>query len=282
MADTLTAQLNGLFPKIYDKAILVARAQNVMLQLVTVFDDRQDIADRIFKSRSGVTAIDIAENADIPSTTFTTAADATITPNEIAAQYVLSDRVVRTDPDIWMDAGEDLGNGMAEKIDRDLTGVFSGFTGGSTGGAGVTPTYGHIAAARSLLRAQGIAGPYWCVLHEYVQFTLSSSVSLEQAMKNTPEVIREELAQKWYIGTLWGDTHFITTPHIPVNGNGDAVCGLFPQMAIAYDSRKEPYLEPFRSPKGRKTELNMVADRAYGLAHPARGAKMTFAAPTPA
>lgn len=280
MADTLTAQLAGLYPKIYDRSLLALRAEAVIAQTARDYTDRQDVADRIFSTRSGATAASVAENADIPSTTLSKSADATLTPGEVAAQYVLHDRVVRTDPDIWQDAGDDLGLAMGQKIDKDLASAFSSFT-LTVGNAGVTPAFARLFAAQAKLKAAGVTGPYWCVIHEYVWFTLSQSVSLEVSMKNTPEVLREQLAANYYVGSL-GNFHILTSANITIDGSDDSVGAMYPSMALALDTRKAPYLEPFRSPKGRKTELNEVADYAYGAAHPDRGCKITLDTQVPA
>ncbi len=280
MADTLSAQLAGLYPKAYDQSILVLRAEAIVRQTCRDYTDRQGVEDRIFSSRSGATAASVAENADLSSTTLTKAADATLTPGEVGAQYVLHDRTVRTDENIWVDAGDDLGLAMAQKIDTDLTSTYTNFT-QSIGTAGTAPTFARLFAAQAKLKHAGVSGPFWCVLHEYVWFTLSQSVSLEQTMKNTPEVLREELAGNYYVGSL-GNFHILTSSNITIDGSDDSINAMYPSMALAFDIRKAPYMEPFRSPKGRKTELNMVADYAFGVAHPAHGCKITLDTQVPA
>lgn len=280
MADTLTAQLAGLYPKIYDQSILALRAEAVIMQTARKYTDKIDVADRIFSSRSGATAASVAENADLSSTTLTKSADATLTPGEVGAQYVLHDRVVRTDPNIWVDAGDDLGLAMSQKIDQDLASTFSAFT-LAVGAAGTTPAFARLFAAQAKLKNAGVQGPYWCVIHEFVWFTLSQSVSLEQSMKNTPEVMKEQLAGNYYVGSL-GNFHILVSSNITIDINDDSIGAMYPTMALAFDVRKAPYLEPFRSPKGRKTELNEVADYAFGVAHPAHGCKITLDTQVPA
>lgn len=281
MADTTSTNLAGLFAKVYEDTRLVARAANVMPNVVSVMSERQGIEDRIFSQHAEATAAAVAEGTDLAPTTLTKAATATLTPGEVGAQYTITDRARRTDPAIWAKAAKSLGNAMGEKLDKDLCSSFASFTGGSVGTAGgATPnTFRHLFAGKSILDAAGLGGDYFAVLHTYQWFQMGNSVSLEQSLKNTPEVIRDELARKWYVGSVAG-IHILVTPHVPIATN-DATGGLFPSEALALDIRSPMTIEPFRSPKGRKTELNLVMDYAYGAAYPAYGVKIVGQATTP-
>jgi len=280
MADTLSAQLAGLYPLIYDQSLLALRAEAAIMQTARMYTDKIDVASRTFSSRSGATAASVAEGADLTSTTLTKSSDAVITPGEVGAQYILHDLAVRTDPTIWVDAGDDLGLAMAQKIDTDLGSTFSAFTmsigtAGAVLDGGTAPAFARLFAAQAKLKNAGVAGPFWCTMHEYVWYTLSQSVSLEASIKNTPEVMREALASDYYVGSL-GNFHMVTSSNIAIDVNNNSIGAMYPSSSLVHDQRTAPYIEPFRSPKGRKTELNEVAHYAYGVAHPARGCKITL------
>lgn len=282
MADTRTSDFASLFPTAYEDTILVARAQMLLLNTAQVHTDRTGIEDRVFSKHAQVTAAAVAENADLAPTTFSKASVATLTPGEVGAQVVLTDRARRTDPNAYANAIEELGGAMGSKIDKDLGAAFANFTGGSVGTAGgATPTtFRHLAAAEAILRANGFLGDLWAVLHVYQAFELKDSVSLQQSMKNTPEVIRDELARTGYIGSI-GRMHIIESTSVPV-ASGDATGAVYTSRALGFDSRQGVELEPFRSPKGRKWELNIVGDYAAGVQYPNEGVKVIGKAATPA
>ncbi|MCW2922258.1 MAG: hypothetical protein JWL76_2132 [Thermoleophilia bacterium] len=282
MADTTVSTFNSLFPTAYEDTILVARAEMLLLNTAQVHTDRTGIEGRVFSKHAQVTAAAVAENADLAPTTFGKSSVATLTPGEIGAQVVLTDRSQRTDPNAYTNAIEELGGAMGSKIDIDLGAAFANFTGGSVGTAGgATPTtFRHLMAAEAILRANGYRGDLWAVLHVYQAFELKQSVSLEASMKNTPEVIRDELARSGYIGSI-GRMHILESTSVPIATN-DATGAVYTSRALGFDSRSPVELEPFRSPKGRKWELNMVGDYAAGVQYPAEGVKVIGKAITPA
>ena len=282
MADTATSAFNSLFPTAYEDTILVARAQMVLLNTAQVHTDRTGIEDRVFSRHAAVTAAAVAEGTDLAPTTFGKSSVATLTPGEVGAQVVLTDRARRTDPNAYSNAIQELGGAMGTKIDKDLGAAFANFTGGSVGTAGgATPTtFRHLFAAEAILRAAGYVGELWAVLHTYQAFELMTSVSLEAAMKNTPEAIRDELARNFYIGSI-GRMHIVHSANVPVS-SGDATGAVYTSRALGFDSRNGVELEPFRSPKGRKWELNIVGDYAAGVQYPAEGVKVIGKAATPA
>jgi hypothetical protein len=98
MAVTQVSDLNGLFNLIYEGALFVAREQNLMAQLV---DNRSATGwmARKITIRPQVSAVSVEETEDFNSpTTFGAALKATLTPGEVIAQGVLTDRDMETDP----------------------------------------------------------------------------------------------------------------------------------------------------------------------------------------
>lgn len=281
MADTTVSAFNSLYPLAYEDSILYARAEMLILQTAQIHTDRQGVESRTFSRRAQVTAAAVAENVDLAPTTFGKASTAVLTPGEVGAQVVLTDRSTRTDPNAYTAAVEELGGAMGTKIDIDLGASFANFTGGTVGTAGgATPTtYRHLMAAEAILRGKGYRGDLWAVLHINQAFLLKQGISLEASMKNTPEVIKDELARSGYVGSI-GRLHILESANVPVATN-DATGAVYTSRALGFDSRDGFDLEPFRSPKGRKWELNMVGDYAAGVQYPDEGVKVVGQATAP-
>ena len=172
MAVTAVADLNGLFNTIYERALFVAREANLMSNLVTN-KSATGWMDRNISIRPQVSAVSVGETEDFNSpTTFGKSTLATLTPGEIAAQVVLTDRDMETDPDgARTDAEFEMGMAMATKIDVDLLSTFSSFATDKGDGANTTATFAKFAAGCSVVRnvTKGSDGNPIAVLHPYHQ-----------------------------------------------------------------------------------------------------------------
>lgn len=286
MADTTSSALSSLYPLVYEPSELALRAATPILESVTQYDDMlgKGIATRTMSQMALVTAAAVAENADLSSTTYTKSSTATLTPAEAGAQIVLTDRAVDTDQNLAGNAGKELGRAVGTKVDADIAALFSSFTGGTVGASNAALTFQKLFAGREILRNAGVYDDLWAVIHPYQWFALANSVSLEQTIKNTPEVVREELVRDFYMGSIAG-MHILMDSNIALAGNGgtqNAVGGIYPSMSMAFDVRRSYKVEEFRSPKGRKTEFNASIDYAVGVAYPARGVQVASLAVTPA
>jgi hypothetical protein len=287
MADTTSTSLNSLFATMYEDSVLAARENSPLSAIAGVYTDRQGIEARVFSERAKLSAGAIAEGVDLAASTFSKASTATLTPGEVGAQGVITDRAFRTDPRIRAELAIELGNAMAVKVDGDLAASMTAFTGATLGSntTAVALTFQKLMAAQAILIQAGVVGPFYAAIHPYSYFEMANSVSLEQTLKNTPEAIKDELARKYYIGTLGPDLHLVMSPHQPLANDGGAVQyatnAVFPSMALALDWRDPTHIEPFRSPKGRKWEVNIVGDYAAGVAYPARGVKIYSKAVVP-
>ena len=136
MAISKVSDLNSLFSDIFEDAIFIAREQNLMTNLVRNFSARGWM-DRKLSDYPEIVAETVAEAEDFSNpTTFDKTLRATLTPAEVMAQVVLTDRRIETDPqDARRDASSELGNAIATKIDKDILGEFTNITSG-VGSAG--------------------------------------------------------------------------------------------------------------------------------------------------
>ena len=170
MAVTQLSDLNSLFYTIYERAMFVAREANLMTGLITN-KSATGWMDRNVSIRPQVSAVSVGETEDFNSpTTFGKSTLATLSPGEIAAQVVLTDRDMETDPDgARADAEMELGMSVATKIDTDLIGTFTSFATDKGTGAGSAATFSSWAAGVAVVNnvTKRSDGGAVSVLHPY-------------------------------------------------------------------------------------------------------------------
>ena len=285
MAGTATSvsSLNSQWvTTVFEDAMTVFRANNVMSNLVTYFADRGDDANRTLPVYNQLTAGSIAETTDISSESEHTKTGLTsLTPHEAYVFAFLTDRRRDTDPqNAQAELSQELGAALADKVETDLLGTFTSFTGGtiSTGG-GTAMTWGHLFAARTALKASKVPGPYIAVIHENSWHQLAKAVSPANAtISNTSESLRDAVKSNWYVGTF-GDLSIFTTANITA---GTLVTqGVFNPQAAAIDWRRAPRLETQRDASRRGTEFVLTGHYGAGAWRPLAGCQLKSDAQAP-
>jgi len=281
MAYSKVSDLNSLFNSIYEDALFVAREQNLMTQLVTNYSARGWMS-RYISIYPEVSAETVAEGEDFSNpTTFNKTTEATLTPGEVMAQIVLTDRRIETDPDdARRDASLELGNAIGTKIDTDLVGNFSSFTAG-VGTAGNSLTLDNVAAGLSKLRNANAPNPIYVVLHPYGWHDIWNELGTPAAHYAFQGEVANEALRSFFVGS-WLNVQWFTSSNISVDDSDDAVGAIFNPQALAFDSRKAPLMEPERDASLRAWELNMSAGYAHGVRRDAFGQSITHDATAPA
>lgn len=281
MAITQLTSLNSLFNTLYEDALFVAREANIMTNLVTSYS-ATGWMNRVIPTRPQISAVGVADGVDFASpTTFGRTTLATLTPGEVIAQVVLTDQDIDTDPDdARRDAAIELGNAVATKIDTDLVGDFSSFTTDVGPGAGQSATISDFAAGIAILRNAKAPNPIYVVAHPFHWhdvWILLGQPGANQALLGdvANQALRDYFVGRW-VNVLW-----FTNANIAIDGNDDAISGLFNPGALAFDSRRAPRLEPERDASLRAWELNMTAGYAHGVRRDTFGVKYTADATTP-
>jgi hypothetical protein len=267
---------------IFEAAILVARDNNVMSGLVLGFNDRTGLAVRQNSQYGGATINTVAETDDLTSQAFTPSSLATLTPAEAAGQYFLTDSRVESDPfAVRTDAATDLGQAMATKIETDLIGNFTSFTGGTVGAAGSSLSMGYITAAESILKANKAPYPYFLVVHPYQYQPFGKTLTVAQTASNAAPSLLEAVQNMFFVQRL-GGIYVFTSANVDASGTTTTYGGLFSRSALAIDMRRAPRLEPERDASRRGWELNMSAVYGHGVWRPDFGVAMlcTGAVPT--
>jgi hypothetical protein len=170
---------------------------------------------------------------------------------------------------------------IAKKVNSDLLGDLASMTGGTVGSAGTTITWGHVyaALAQAEVATKQTVDRYNLVLHTYQWHQLAKAAAVASTVTNAPE-FQDNIMRNWYVGSVGPMDIFVTTD-LTIDGSGDATGGLFPRVAVAYDGRRAPRLEPERDASRRGWELNMTHVYAHGVWRPAFGIVMTFDCATP-
>jgi len=275
------ADLNSYFNNIYEDAVFAARESTLATRLVTVFTDGAGDQTRTLPQYAQVTYASVAETEDFSNPTqFSKSALATLTPGEVMAQIILTDRRIETDPDnARADATQELGVAAAQKVDTDIFGNFSSLTCGTAGASGSTMTWGYFFAAASILRGNNIPGPWYAVLHPYHWHDLGVAVAPGTTVTNSPG-FQDEVLRRWYVGSVAGIDIFYSN-NVPTSST-DAYSAIFNPRALAYDLRRDYRLEPERDASKRAWELNATMLYAHGVWRPTWGVQIIADITTPA
>ena len=283
MAVTTVSDLNGLFNTIYERALFVARERNLMTSLVDV-RGAQGWMNRNVSIRPQVSAVSVAETQDYSNpTTFGKSTKATLTPGEVIAQVVLTDRDQETDPDgARNDASIELGAAIATKIDVDLLALFASFTTDKGTGAGNSATIASAAAAIAVLTNNKAFqyGPPVAVWHPYHYHDLWLELGKPAATYPNADAMTAEALREYFVGDFLGITHY-RSANIAVDGNADAISGVFNRAALMLDVRRAARMEAERDASARAWELNITAGYAVGVVRDEFGVKYTADATTP-
>ncbi|WWT39941.1 major capsid protein [Microcystis phage Mae-JY09] len=273
---------------IYDDAMFVVRETVTVLPWVTTFNDRSGLASRSSSEYNSATMNVVGEADDLTSQAFTPSVIATLTPFERAAQFLITDSRVESDPwdSIQTDASRELGASMANTMDTDLVTNFTSLTGGTVGAAGSAMTWGYLAAAVAILRGTNVPGPYYAVLHPYQALDLANAAAnMAGAVAFGGDATQDAAARGGILtglGAPLGLSGITISANIDIDGSDDAVGAVFNPMAMAMDMRRAPRLEPQRDASRRSTELNLSAVYAHGVWRPKFGVQIKSDASLPA
>jgi hypothetical protein len=283
MAVTKITDLSGLFNEIYEDAVFVARDNNLMSQLVTVFPRQSGYADRNVGIWAQSEVLEVGDGVDfVTNKKFSQSLKASFTPTEKMAQFIVTDAMVETAQgrqQTRIDAANELGFGMAEKIDKDLLEVFADFD-VSKGSAGSAATIAHFAAAQAVIRKNKARGQVTNVLHPYHWYDLWVELGQPVATKVLLGDVANQALMDYFVSMYNGGIWYISD-NIEIDASDDAISGVFVREALALDPRKEVNFEDERDASLRGWELNVHAGYAVGTLWADRGAKVTADATEP-
>lgn|SRR5512138_128907 len=268
------ASMSALVNPIWQEAMLTLSEQSIMPALVRRFSDTNSSTPRQWAQYTGGTIQSVAETADLAAQTFTPAAAGTLTPSQLGIAYFLTDQRIASDPfGAQRDAGQDLGRVVAEKVDTDLVGLFTSFTGGTVGTAGGTLTWANVQRASAYLKAAFAPAPYKMVMRPEHWYYLTSAASGIPTLLQS-QTLMDQYGRNFYQAS-WAGIDFFVDANIATGTAAKA--GMFSTEAIAFDMRRALRIEPQRdaSRGGGGYELNATIIYAKGVYRPTFGCLCT-------
>lgn len=274
MAASTTATLDDLFSNIIKEAIFTAQEQSLVRNLVTVYDISGESGKTVqVPVYPEIAASALTEGTDLSSTTVSTTSK-TISVGEVGVQAVLTDLAARSaQGDTAGDMGRLLGEAVAKKMDTDLIGLFSGFSGGF-GAAGTEITVADIFKAAARLRAANATGQMAAVIHPYQAYQLKSNLTNAFANPNGGD-LQNEAMRNGYVGSIAG-VDVYESANISVDGSDDSVGAVFVPNALGLAIKWDVNIEPQRDASLRGWELNATACYGVGELVDAYGQSLTF------
>lgn len=232
MAGSTTTTLNDLLPAITAEAMFVANERSIMRGLVKNYaipaSNGKTITVPIYPTQ---TAAGLTEGDEVSNTEISTNG-VTLTVSTVAVRTMITDLVrASAASNVVADVGRLFGEAIAKKIDTDLIGLFSGFSGG-VGAADAALSAATIARAIATLRANAVPqDALACVVNPYVAYDLKASLTNTFANPNAG-IIQNEAMQTGYVGTLFGVPIF-ESANLANNGTtGDYVGAVFHRDAL--------------------------------------------------
>lgn len=268
MAGSTTTTLNDLLPSIVAEAMFVANERSIMRGLVKNYSlsagQGKTVTVPIYPQ---ISAAAITEG-DIVTNTAVSTSGVTLTVATNAIRTMVSDlSVASSASNVVADLGRLFGEGIARKIDKDLTALFAGFSAG-TGDYSGAITAEAIFTAAAKLRGQGIdpAGMV-CVLHPEIAFDLKKALTTSGSVAFTAGGVFGDAANQamvqGYVGQLAG-VPIYETSNIDYDTNaGDFPGAVFHRDALGLAMIGDVTIETARRIDYLSTEV--VAACHYGV-----------------
>jgi hypothetical protein len=270
--ETTTTTLNDLFTNIIAQARFTAEEQSLMLGLVTQYNIGNQAGTTIQVPKyPAVTAGDLTEGTDMGATEVSTSS-VSVAVGEVGAQVVLTDLAAMGAGNPADELGTVLGNAIATKIDKDLIGLFSGFS-GALGAAGSELTVADLFKAAATLRANKVTGSMAAVVHPFQAYQLKAGLTNTFANPNGGD-LQNEAMRSGYVGTIAGIDVY-ESANVSIDGSDDAVAAVFAPEALAIAIKRDFNLEVQRDASLRANELNATAVYGVGELDDSFGVKIT-------
>jgi N4-gp56 family major capsid protein len=267
MAGSTTTTLNDLLPSIVAEAMFVANERSIMRGLVKNYalaaGQGKTVTVPVYPQ---VSAAAITEG-DIVSNTAVSTGGVTLTVATNAIRTMVSDlSVAASASNVVADLGRLFGEGIARKIDKDLTALFAGFSAGKGDYTGQI-TAADIFESVAKLRGAGVAPEGMvCVLHPEIAYDLKKALTTNG---NTAFVAgafgptANEAMQMGYVGMLAGVPVYETS-NIDYDTNaGDFPGAVFHRDALGLAMIGDVQIETARRIDYLSTEI--VASCHYGV-----------------
>ena len=261
ISGTNSTTLDDLFVNIVAQARFTAEEQSLMLGLVTQYNIAGQAGKTVQIPKYPAITAAALEEGTAPSDTDVSTSSVTVTCSEVGNSVLLTDLAAMGAGNPADELGTVLGNAIATKIDKDLIALFSSFSVGF-GAAAAEITVADLFKAAATLRANKVTGSMAAVVHPYQAYALKAGLTNTFANPNGGD-LQNEAMRNGYVGSIAGIDVY-ESANVSIDGNDDAVAGVFAPEALAIALKSEFNLETQRNATRRGTEL--VATAVYGVA----------------
>lgn len=269
MAGSTTTTLNDLLPSIVAEAMFVANERSIMRGLVKNYTlsagQGKTVTVPIYPQ---ISAAAITEG-DIVGNTAVSTSGATLTVATNAIRTMVSDlSIASSSSNVVADLGRLFGEGIARKMDKDLTALFAAFSAGKGDYSGVI-TAADIFESVAKLRGQGVAPEgIVCVLHPEIAYDLKKALTTGGSTAGFSggygvSDVANEAMRMGYVGMLAGVPVYETS-NIDYDTNaGDFPGAVFHRDALGLALIGDVQIETARRIDYLSTEI--VASAHYGV-----------------
>lgn len=269
-----TTQNAELFNNLIVEAQMAAYEQSVARQVATIFDVPTGSGTTVqVPVWDAVSADTLVEGT--PATKKTTDTNAvTMALGEIGVYHQVTDFLRDSAfSNVAAQLGDASGRAIAEKMDANLFGLFSGLTGEAGPGAGAELTVEHIMKGVAVLRGRKVTGPFYAVVTPAQAYNLKKALTATTAYTANTNV-GNSILSNYFVATIAGVT-IIESPLLAVDGGDDAVGAVFTPAALGHGMRGTLTYEATRQAQNRATDLMVTAVAGQALIRPAFGIKLT-------
>ena len=267
MAGSTTTTLNDLLPSIVAEAMFVANERSIMRGLVKNYTlsagQGKTVTVPVYPQ---VSAAAITEG-DLVTNTAISTSGVTLTVATNAIRTMVSDlSVASSASNVVADLGRLFGEGIARKIDKDLTALFAGFSAGK-GDYTTAITAADIFESVAKLRGAGVdAANIVCVLHPEIAYDLKKALTTNGNTAFTAGAFGDAANQAMingYVGMLAGVPVFETS-----NIDYDTTAGDFPGAVFHRDALGLALIGDVQIETARRIDYlstEIVASAHYGV-----------------
>ena len=270
--ETTSSTISELYTEIVAEALFVASEQSIMRGLVrnyTIAGGGKSVEVPIY---STVSAAAVSEASDL-SNTAVNPSSVTITASEVGVMTTLTDLARNSaSRNVAADIGRLFGEGIATKIDSDLSALFTGFSTEKGPGAGSELTVQDLFECAAELKTNNAPGPYFGVFHPKQIFNVKKSLTNTFVGRDTE--LSNEAMRSGFVGNIAGIQIFESS-NISVDGSDDSIGAVFSQDALGLAMMQDLKIETQRDASLRADEIVATAVFGVGELHDSYGVKLT-------
>ena len=268
MATTYTSDITGLYSNIVQSALYTLNEQTIIRPVVRNYDmtGTPGLTAQV-PIYPALSAAAVAEGTDLASTisTFTTSSK-TLTASEVGVMVELSDLAAESaNEDVAAAVGRQIGAAMAEKVDTDLAGLFSGFS-NVVDKSSAAVTVQDIFKAAATLKANKADqnGAFVCVLHPYQAYDIKQQLTnAGSTMNHSLSDVGNVALLNGFIGRIAGVDIFESTVVSGADSAGSYFGAVMTQDALGYMVKRSMRIETERN--ASKRSLEIVGSMAYAV-----------------